>query len=147
MLFIQDFGYFYIKCAFFFSFFLFLFFFFFFFLFLLFRPTPMAYGSSQTRGWIGVVATSLHHVHHSHINSGSEWVCDLHYSSRQCQIPDPLSEARDRTHILMDTSRICFHCATMGTLCFLFIFFKWSFLSSPLSYLLQMPLNNFSKLS
>ena len=29
-------------------------------------------------------------------------VCYLHHSSRQCQIPDPLSEARDRTRILMD---------------------------------------------
>ena len=28
-------------------------------------------------------------------------VCDLYHSSRQCQIPDPLSEARDRTYILM----------------------------------------------
>ena len=26
-----------------------------------------------------------------------------------------VSEARDRTHILRDTSRICFYCATMGT--------------------------------
>ena len=31
--------------------------------------------------------------------------CDLHHSSQQCHIPFPLSEARDRTHILMDTSR------------------------------------------
>jgi len=29
--------------------------------------------------------------------------CDLYYSSWQCQIPDPLSKARDQTHILMDT--------------------------------------------
>ena len=33
-------------------------------------------------------------------------VCDLHYSSQQHQIPNPLSEARDQTHIPMDTSRI-----------------------------------------
>ena len=31
-------------------------------------------------------------------------VCDIHHSSQQCWIPDPLSEARDGTHILMDTS-------------------------------------------
>ena len=31
------------------------------------------------------------------------WVCDLYHSSRQCQILNPLSEARDRTHILLDT--------------------------------------------
>ena len=32
-------------------------------------------------------------------------VCDLHHSSWQCQLLNPLSEARDRTHILMDTSQ------------------------------------------
>ena len=42
-------------------------------------------------------------------------IFDLHHSSWQCRIPNLLSEARYRTHILMDTSRICFHCATMGT--------------------------------
>ena len=42
-------------------------------------------------------------------------ICDLHYSSRQCWIPDPLSEAGDRTHILMDTSQIHFCWAMMGT--------------------------------
>ena len=42
-------------------------------------------------------------------------VCDLHHSSRQCQILKPLSKARDRTHILMDTSQISFYCVTMGT--------------------------------
>ena len=42
-------------------------------------------------------------------------VCDLHHSSWQHQIPDPLSEAWDRTCILMDTSWICFRCTTMGT--------------------------------
>ena len=40
-------------------------------------------------------------------------VCDLHHSSRQRQIPSPLSETRDRIPILMDTSRICFCCITM----------------------------------
>ena len=42
-------------------------------------------------------------------------ICDLHHSSQQCQIPDPLSEARDGTSILMDTSRIRFCCVTTGT--------------------------------
>ena len=31
-------------------------------------------------------------------------VCNLHCSSQQCQILNPLTRARDRTHILMDTS-------------------------------------------
>ena len=41
--------------------------------------------------------------------------CDLHPSSWQCWIPDPLSEARDQMCILMDSSRIHYHWATMGT--------------------------------
>ena len=32
--------------------------------------------------------------------------CDLHHSSLQCQILDPLNGARDQTFILMDTSQI-----------------------------------------
>ena len=44
-------------------------------------------------------------------------VCDLHthHSSRHYWIPNPLSEPRDRTHILMDTSRIHFCCDRTGT--------------------------------
>ena len=37
--------------------------------YLLFRATPMAYGGSQTRGWTGAAAASLHH---SHSNEGSK---------------------------------------------------------------------------
>ena len=36
-------------------------------------------------------------------------VCDLHHSSRQHWILDPLSEARDRTCILMDPSQVHHH--------------------------------------
>ena len=42
-------------------------------------------------------------------------ICDPHHSSQQHQIPDPLSEARDQTCILIDTSWIPFLCATTGT--------------------------------
>ena len=42
-------------------------------------------------------------------------VCDLPHSLQQNRIPHPLSEARDQTHILMDTSRIHFCCTTTGT--------------------------------
>ena len=42
--------------------------------------------------------------------------CDLYHSSQQCQIPNPLSEAKDGSHILVDSSWIHFHCITMGTL-------------------------------
>ena len=41
-------------------------------------------------------------------------LCDLHYSSQQCQILNPLSKARDRTCIFMDTNQIHFCRATMG---------------------------------
>ena len=45
-------------------------------------------------------------------------ICNLYHSSSQHRIPDPLSEARDQTCILMDTGQICFHCITTGTLSF-----------------------------
>ena len=51
------------------------------FFFCLFWVTPEAYGSSQAH------------------------VCNLYHSLRQCRILNPLSQARDPTHILMDTSR------------------------------------------
>ena len=49
-------------------------------------------------------------------------VCNLHHSSQQCWILNPLSKARDRTHILMATSWIRFCCATKGTPKLAFIF-------------------------
>ena len=58
---------------------------------------PMAHGGSQARGWIGAAAAGLHH------------------SSQQHRILHPLSEARDWTHILMDTSRVHYHWAMKGT--------------------------------
>ena len=63
----------------------------------LFRTAPMTYGNSQARGWIGAVATSLHH------------------RSEQCWILNPLIEARDGTCILTDTSQIRFCWATVRT--------------------------------
>ena len=42
-------------------------------------------------------------------------VCDLHHSSLHCQIPNPLSKARDQTHILMNTSQIHFNFTMMET--------------------------------
>ena len=63
-----------------------------------FRAVPAAHGSSQARGQIGAVATSLHH------------------SSWQHQTLNPLIEVRDRTQVLMGTSRVCYHWSTTGTL-------------------------------
>ena len=34
-------------------------------------------------------------------------VCDLYHSSWQHQILNTLSQARDQTHILMDTTQVC----------------------------------------
>ena len=76
---------------------LFLFFFFFF------RASRAACGRPPARRWIRAVAAG---VHHSHSHAGSEPCLHLHHSSRQGWILNALSEARDQTHILMDTSRI-----------------------------------------
>ena len=66
----------------------------------LFRTTFAAYGGSQARGQIRAS------LHHSHSNEGSSRFCNLHHSSRQRRIINPLSEARDRTRILMDPSQV-----------------------------------------
>ena len=42
-------------------------------------------------------------------------VCDPHQSSRYCQIPNPLSWARDQTCTLMDTGHVCYRWAKMRT--------------------------------
>ena len=54
------------------------------------------------------------------------FVFDLHHSS---QIPHSLSEARNRIHILMDTSWICFCCATTETPSFSFLLVTFSTVS------------------
>ena len=56
---------------------------------------------------------------------------NLRHSSWQHQILNPLSEARDQTHILMDTNWIHFLRATIGTPWWFFFFNK----SSPHHYL------------
>ena len=75
----------------------------------IFRADPVAHGGSQVRGLIGATGANLYH---SHSNVGSSCVCDLHHSLWQHWILNPLSEARDRTHILMDVNWVCFHWAT-----------------------------------
>ena len=48
-----------------------------------------------------------------------DWICiyDLHCSLRQRWILNPVTKARDRTQILVDTSCILFGCATAGAPC------------------------------
>ena len=53
-------------------------------------------------------------------------VCDLHCSSQQHWILNPMSKARDPTHVLMDTSQVLYHWATMGTPSFpIFLYDQW----------------------
>ena len=85
----------------------------FFILFCFFRVESEAYGGSQARGPIRATATATEDPSH---------IYDLHHSSRQRQILNPQSEARNQTRNLMVPSRICFHCATMGTPVFFLIF-------------------------
>ena len=60
-----------------------------------FGTEPAAYGSSQAKGLIRATAMQ-----------DPSRVCNLHHSSRQRRIPNPLSKARDQTRNLMVPSRI-----------------------------------------
>ena len=85
----------------------------FFFFFLLFRATHAVYEGSQARIWIGAVVASLYYSHSNTRKLGC--VCDLHHSSQQSLKLNPVSKARDRTRILLDSRWICYHWATMRT--------------------------------
>ena len=87
-----------------------LFLFFFFLFFCIFRAAAAACGSSQARSWIGTTATG----HHSHSNARSS---------------NPLSEARDRTHVLMDTSQVRYCWVKTGTPGFIVLKFFCLFFS------------------
>ena len=82
------------------------------FLFSLFRPhlwhidVPRLGVESELRLLTAAAATATRDLSH---------FCNLHHSWKQHQIPNPMSEGGDQTHILMDTSRICFCSATTGT--------------------------------
>ena len=60
----------------------------------------MAYGGSQARSQIGAAAAGPP-LRHSHSNAEPSLVFDLHHSSQQHWILNPLSEARDRTRNFM----------------------------------------------
>ena len=36
-------------------------------------------------------------------------ICNLHHSSQQLQILNPLSKSRNQTFVLMATSQVCYH--------------------------------------
>ena len=74
-----------------------------FFFFFPFRATPAAYGSSQTR-----VESELQLPAYTTttVTPAPSCLCDLHHSSWQRQILNPLSKARDQNHILMNTSQV-----------------------------------------
>ena len=76
--------------------------------------TPVEHGSSQARG--SNQSCSCQPTPQPQQRGNPSWVFDLHHSSCQFWIPNPLSEARDRTQILMDISWIHFCCATTGVL-------------------------------
>ena len=80
-------------------------------LFSLFRAAHLAYGSSWAEDELELqlpayaTATATPDLGH---------VCNLHHSSQQHWILNPLSKARDRTLNLMVPSQIHFQCATVG---------------------------------
>ena len=77
-----------------------------------FRAAPR-HMETQARSWIRATAAGLLH---GHSNLGSEPTSVTYTTAHSNNgILNPVSEARDQTCILMDTSRICFHCSTMGT--------------------------------
>ena len=83
---------------------------FFFFCFL--GPKPQCVGVS----WLGVESElQLRAYTTATATSDLRRVCNLHHSSQQLWILNPLRKARDQTCILMGPSWICFCYSTMGT--------------------------------
>ena len=72
---------------------------------LFFRAVPEIYGSSQAGVGTGAIALAYTTAT---VTRNLSCVCDLHHSSGLRWIPNSLSEARDRTCVLMDTSQIGF---------------------------------------
>jgi len=80
--------------------------------FCFFRATPEAYGSSQARGHIRAISAGLC-IAIATLDPSR--VCDLHHSSWQCWILNPLSKVKNYTRILIDISWVHYRWATMGT--------------------------------
>ena len=73
-------------------------------LFAISRAAPTAYGGSQARGRIGAVAAGRRQ---RHSNAGSEPPLQPTPQLTVRRILNPLSEGRDRTCVLVDTSQVC----------------------------------------
>ena len=72
-------------------------------IFCLFRAAHAASGSSR----VGVgLELQLPAYATDTATQDPSYICDLHHTSQQCWIHNPLSKARDQTHILMDTGWI-----------------------------------------
>jgi len=80
---------------------------FFFFFFFLYRASPAAYGSSQARDQIGASVSSLCHNHS--ITGSKPSLQSTPQLTSMPHILNPMSKARDRTHILLT------RWTTMGT--------------------------------
>ena len=85
---------------------------------------PVAHGGSQAREselQLPTYTTATATPDQSHI-------CDLHRSSQQCQILNPMIETRDQTRNLTVPTRMHFHCAIKGTpmMPLYYLFFFWS---------------------
>ena len=77
------------------------------------------------------LGSNLQHMEVPRLGTESELYLPAYTTAiaAQPRIPNPMSEARDQTHILMDTSQIqiCFCCTTTGTS--VLLIFSWSFTS------------------
>ena len=104
----------------FFFFFLSLSFFFFFFCFLRLHPRHMEVPRLGVESELQLPAYTT-----ATATPDLSWVCDLHRSSWQRRILNPLSGARDQTWNLKVPSQICFHCTKTGTPGFFFLFFSF----------------------
>ena len=100
-------------------------------LFLVFSKAALTtYGGSQATGLIGAVTPAYATAT---ATQDSSHVCDLHHSSQQCQILNSLSKAKDRTHILVDTSQVHQPLSTTGTPIHYFLKSNTKCILSPLS--------------
>ena len=75
----------------------------------LFRATPTVYEGSQARGVQlepQLQAYARATAPRATATPDPSHIGDLHHSSWQCRILNPLREARDQTHVLMDPSQV-----------------------------------------